>query len=238
VLGKCSCAELKTVEGVVVNRLGKVFAVAGSVVLSVALLTAGGGVSAAESDSAALEWLFATDAADVTISKTGSGFSVSLPASERVTAFTDRPNRLTAVMTLREFAKDWKAYGFDTDPPNAALLLETGSKTRTCVAEMTNPRIKNGQVTFRLNPIDGSASVAGHTNKHTLKPAAYNHASLFIDGFDSDCTNTGGAGYYEEKTANGANDTGGPKQVCQYYRNGSSCALSGPYTDSQCTKLA
>ncbi len=167
------------------NRLGKVFAVAGSVVLSVALLTAGGGASAAESDSVAPEWLFATDAADVTISKTGSGFSVSLPASERVTAFTDRPNRLTTVMTLREFAKDWKAYGFDTDPPNAALLLETGSKTRTSVVEMTNPRIKNGRVTFRLNPINGSATLAGHTHKHTLKPATYNHASLFIDAAPS-----------------------------------------------------
>jgi hypothetical protein len=164
-----------------VNRLGKVFAVAGSVVLSIALLTAGGGVGAAETDSAAPEWLFATDAADVTISKTGSGFSVSLPVSERVTAFTDRPNRLTDVMTLREFAKDWNAYGFDTDPPNAALLLETGSKTRTSVVEMTNPRIKNGRVTFRLNPIDGSVTLAGHTHKHTLKPATYDHASLFID---------------------------------------------------------
>jgi len=164
-----------------VNRLGKVFAVAGSVVLSVSLLTAGGGVGAAETDAAAPEWLFATDAADVTISKTGSGFLVSLPASERVTAFTDRPNRLTAVMTLREFAKDWKGYGFDTDPPNAALLLETGSKTRTSVVEMTNPRIKNGRVTFRLNPIDGSATLAGHTHKHTLKPASYDHASVFID---------------------------------------------------------
>jgi hypothetical protein len=143
-------------------------------------LTAGG-VSAAENDSAAPEWLFATDAAGVNITKAGSGFLVSLPATQRVTAFTDRPNRLTDVMTLREFAKDWKALGFDTDPPNAALLLETGSKTRTSVVEMTNPRIKNGRVTFRLNPIGGSATVAGHTNKHTLKPARYDHAALLID---------------------------------------------------------
>ena len=168
------------------KRLGKVFAVAGSVVLSASLLTAGGGVGAAETDAAAPEWLFATDAADVSITKAGSGFLVSLPVSERVTAFTDRPNRLTDVLTLREFAKDWKAYGFDTDPPNAALLLETGSKTRTSVVEMTNPRIKNGRVTFRLNPIDSSATVAGHTHKHTLKPATYDHAAIFID----DGTNT------------------------------------------------
>ena len=162
------------------RKIGRALAVVGAVVLSVPLCSAGG-VGAAESDPVAPEWLFATDAADVTITKAGSGFLVTLPARERVTAFTDRPNRQTDMLTLREFAKDWKAYGFDTDPPNAALLLETGPRTRTSVVEMSSPRVKNGNVTFRLTPIDGSQSVAGHTHKHTLKPATYDYATLFID---------------------------------------------------------
>ena len=136
---------------------------------------------AGESAAAAPQWLYAVDAADVTVIEDGSGFSVSLPASERVTAFTDRPNRQTDSMTLLEFAEDWEVYGFDTDPPNAALLLETGSQTLTSVVEMTNPRIENGQVIFGLNTIDDPAPVAGNTHTHTLKPATYNHASLFID---------------------------------------------------------
>jgi hypothetical protein len=142
--------------------------------------------------AAAPQWLYAVDAADVTVIEDGSGFSVSLPASERVTAFTDRPNRQTDSMTLLEFAEDWEVYGFDTDPPNAALLLETGSQTLTSVVEMTNPRIENGQVIFGLNPIDDPAPVAGNTQTHTLKPATYNHASLFIDATTNDVvTGTG-----------------------------------------------
>jgi len=173
------------VEGVVVEEFvmeipSKVFAVVGSAVLSAVLFSAGA-VSAAEGDPVAPEWLFGTDAADVTISKAGSGFSVSLPANERVTAFTDRPNRQTATMTLRQFANDWSAYGFDTDPPNAALLLETGSATRTSVVEMTSPRVRNGRVTFRLSPIDGYPTAAGHTHNRTLRPATYDHVALFID---------------------------------------------------------
>ena len=158
---------------------------------------------AGESAAAAPQWLYAVDAADVTVIEDGSGFSVSLPASERVTAFTDRPNRQTDSMTLLEFAENWEVYGFDTDPPNAALLLETGSQTLTSVVEMTNPRIENGQVIFGLNTIDDSPVIAGRTHQDAVEPGNYEHAALFIDTVSTYKIASGNTHTFREVSGNG-----------------------------------
>ena len=130
------------------------------------------------------EYLFSTDADDVTITRHGSGYQISLDAKNRVTRFTDRPYRKASTMSLRDFARNWKAYGFAQDPPNAALLLENGSETRTSVVEMTRPRIAGGRASFRLTQIRVSASVsaAGYRHRHALRARTYDHAALFIDG--------------------------------------------------------
>jgi len=184
------------------------------------------GESAAAAAAAAPRWLYAVDAADVTVIEDGSGFSVSLPASERVTAFTDRPNRQTDSMTLLEFAENWEVYGFDTDPPNAALLLETGSQTLTSVVEMTNPRIENGQVIFGLNTIDDSPVIAGRTHQDAVEPGNYEHAALFIDTVSTYKISSGNTHTFREVTGNGQKFW-----VCGE-NSGTSFQWNGPPTES------
>ncbi len=171
------------------NKLIRVSALAAGIALSVAVLpTAGAG---AAENSSIPEWLFAADAPDMKVYKSGSSTRVSLSAAERVTGFTDRPNRNTEAMTMRQFVRNWKEYGFTADPPNAAVILEQDGKTRTHVVELTSPRISRGQVSFKMEVVENLLA-AGKSHGQSIKAGIYDHGALFIDSVGSLPTVSGG----------------------------------------------
>jgi hypothetical protein len=81
-------------------------------------------------------------------------------------------------------------YGFDTDPPNVALVVrEPSGATDTVVAVMTRPKVTaTGVFTARLRVLsmDQAQAVgshlAGHAGRHDMKvPTRFTAAALFID---------------------------------------------------------
>ncbi|MCU1456451.1 MAG: hypothetical protein JWL73_543 [Actinomycetia bacterium] len=65
--------------------------------------------------------------------------------------FTDRPVRRAGTMTARTLVRNWQAWGFAHDPPNAAL---TGHHLDV-VVELSAPRVRGGQLHFHVKSVRG-----------------------------------------------------------------------------------
>lgn len=116
--------------------------------------------------------------------------------------FTDRPARESGVITTEELVAQWNdGETFDTDPPNAALVLhepstvDDGSVTETLVAEVRDAAYDAATQTFyaRLHAlsIEEADSVSGslekHADSHALAwPNVGGAVSLFIDDVAAD----------------------------------------------------
>lgn len=113
-------------------------------------------------------------------SKTQPGtYNLTLKTVEPFTSyFTDRPNRLTGLLTTNTFVNIWQsALDIRKNPPNVAM--ET-SNTRNGqrinqVLELSNPSYdaKNHQITY----------VAKSLNNAALQPMTMGYTVLFIDDF-------------------------------------------------------
>jgi hypothetical protein len=121
--------------------------------------------------------LYALDATRATVV---DARHLSLPAAARVTWFADRPQRTSGMTTLRNLQEIWAASGFVKDPPNAALILTGGGKTRTHVVELSRPRYRDGRVVFRMRRVPGAVE-AGRVDRDAIVAGAYARAALFID---------------------------------------------------------
>jgi len=124
--------------------------------------------------------LYSADARGAIVTASGATHRVSLPAGTRATWFSDRPERRAGTTTLARIVGIWTASGFTADPPNAALLLTQRGATRTHVVALTDPRLRNGRVSFRIRAVRGGEE-AGHAHRHALRAGRYARASLFID---------------------------------------------------------
>ena len=111
-------------------------------------------------------------------------------ASDHVTWFTDRPARQSGFLPTAGYASSWAGYGFDTDPPNVALVVrEPSGATDTVVAVMTRPTVTaTGVFTARLRVLSKDQAqaigshLASHAGRHDTKvPARFTAAALFID---------------------------------------------------------
>lgn len=62
-------------------------------------------------------------------------------ASPYIVAFSDRPDRIVNSINLTSFIEIWSSGSdsFKADPPNAALVVDTGDGQRTIVVELLNP---------------------------------------------------------------------------------------------------
>lgn len=71
--------------------------------------------------------------------------------------FTDRPRRASGLMPLSDFMNDWQSFGFVSDPPNAVVVLHSGSRA---VVELTNPRYDPTSATWMatIEFLEGSLS--------------------------------------------------------------------------------
>ncbi len=124
--------------------------------------------------------LFSANPKNVQIVKSGKTLRLVMPANARTTWFTDRPERKAGSTNLRRLAATWTAMGFRADPPNAALILTHKGQSRTHVITLTNPRIRNGHVSYRIRAVPNTDE-AGHRHTDPLRRGRYGRAELFID---------------------------------------------------------
>ena len=125
--------------------------------------------------------LYSVDARNAVLASPGGGpMQLSLPAPTRVTWFTDRPDRRAGSTTLRQLAQMWTASGFDTDPPNAALVLSRRGQDRTHVVELSLPVVSGSRVTFTTRPMPRGQEL-GYRHTDALRAGRYAAARVFID---------------------------------------------------------
>jgi hypothetical protein len=107
-----------------------------------------------------------------------------------VTAFSDRPERLTFSMTPRTFLSNWDR-AFGSDPPNAALdLIRARSKKgegtgEVVVLELRRPRLTGETASFAARRLDEpSPGLAHYRGRTSLEPPRrFGEVALFIDIF-------------------------------------------------------
>gem|GEM_PF-5902045 len=77
--------------------------------------------------------------------------------TERVTWFTDRPDRDAGTVALQAFLRAWGPVGFQADPPNAVIELTDGASQLSVPATIVNPRLRvDGALVFRATVLDES----------------------------------------------------------------------------------
>lgn len=92
-----------------------------------------------------------------------------------VLAFTDRPNRKTAMVPYREFVSSWPK-AFNKLNPNATIsYYDKEGKYHGDAVELINPKVSNGAVVFTIKSLDNVKIDA----KRDLGETA-----VFIDGGD------------------------------------------------------
>jgi hypothetical protein len=105
--------------------------------------------------------------------------------SRFVTVFTDRPQRRAWRVEARRFVESWSAYGFEKDPPNAALEAPDADPSRDLmIVELSDPRFDDsGTLTYTAR--EGSKQKAGgaafQRPTDSLSAASFERPSLFID---------------------------------------------------------
>lgn len=104
-----------------------------------------------------------------------------------VTAFSDRPARVTREQRLRSFVSSWSRLGFRADPPNAALSIAGAPRARdVLVLELSRPRLgaRSRTLRFRARPLAGEPEgrlrrFAGRADR--VGARSFGAASLFVD---------------------------------------------------------
>lgn len=89
-----------------------------------------------------------------------------------VVYFSDRPHRISGMLSLQVFAQGWDqgTDSFKADPPNGTLsILKDGAAN--AVVELSNPNtdVMKGSITFDVRVLAGEI------------PGSFDHATLFVD---------------------------------------------------------
>lgn len=90
-----------------------------------------------------------------------------------VVYFSDRPHRISGMLSLEVFAQGWDQGpdSFKADPPNGTLSILEGA-AGNAVVELSNPNadFKKGIINFDVRVLAGEI------------PGSFDHATLFVDG--------------------------------------------------------
>lgn len=98
--------------------------------------------------------------------------------------FSDRPNRHAGHLNTRTFARGWAAYGFASDPPDAALsALDSSGRQRSDVIELTHPRYdaKRRSIRYRARTVPHSTGPLNAKRSSGAVAGRLHDVSLFID---------------------------------------------------------
>ena len=142
-------------------------------------------------------WLFSFGASDVEAKASRQGqmtFSVDAGDCSVITAFTDRPDRLTRQIKMKHFARDFDDM-FGENKPNASLTHWSGERFHNHGLEIESIKKRKGQYIIKTNlteynyinavvpSVDSSdAEIVGIPN-----PFSLGSASFFIDSNSSGC---------------------------------------------------
>lgn len=143
-----------------------------AVFLSISLLS---GVALAKT-KAALEWLFVLTADQAQVVPVGQKARlVLIRPSNKVLAFTDRPNRKMMQIKTSVFVKNWSK-GFAHDEPNGAyvhsdLVTHQDGTVTPVAAELMSPRFEHGHLVFEMKSLDGKG----------FQPQRLKDVSVFVD---------------------------------------------------------
>lgn len=106
-------------------------------------------------------------------SGTMEGGRLTLKDVPLVIYFSDRPHRLSGMLSLQVFAQGWDqgTDNFRADPPNATLSILSKDGDRNTVVEISEPdvKVKEGSISFKVRVIEGEV------------PKSFGTATLFVD---------------------------------------------------------
>lgn len=127
--------------------------------------------SFAEVDENATSFLFVQNAESVSFDEAKGTMTLKGVAPSMI-FFADRPERAAGHFPTSHFIKMWDEGrdSFKADPPNANLsILGDKEGATNIVVEITNPRFKDGNITYDIKVLDGTPPKEGGL------------AALFID---------------------------------------------------------
>lgn len=132
-------------------------------------------------------WLFSTSASGGTFATAEDGTHTLTLAevSPNITAFTDRPDRDTAIIPVDLLVSSWDQV-FADSPPNAVLVEHDPiGDTDSFVVTLSNPNLDGTTLSFTATIVEGkdhSAQIPGLTPApYAEPPAEFDGVSLFID---------------------------------------------------------
>jgi hypothetical protein len=115
-----------------------------------------------------IEYLFVQSAQSATLE---NGVLTLKSVAHSTIYFSDRPERISGHTPTETFVSQWGVGedNFKSNPPNAALSLFNDKVPEEIVLTLKNPRIKNGDLIYDVEVIEGNLIASG------------NASSLFID---------------------------------------------------------
>lgn len=132
-------------------------------------------------------WLFSHTADGGTLTSNGDGtYALTMSGIDpKVMAFTDRPDRQTAILTAQDLVDTWPSM-FADSAPNAVLVEHDPSgETDSLVVVLTDPALDGSTMTYTATILEDEAhpsSVDGIVNSpHADPPSEFADVSLFID---------------------------------------------------------
>ncbi len=149
-------------------------------------------------------WLFSHTSGGGSLTPNGDGtYALALDGIDpNVMAFTDRPDRQTAILSAQELVDAWPSM-FADSAPNAVLVEhDPAGDTDSLVVVLTDPELDGSTMTYTAAVIDDEDHPAGVEGivgaPHVEPPAEFADVSLFIDDVDLDssvfsCVNGSGA---------------------------------------------
>lgn len=156
------------------------FTVGALALLAIAVAIAAGYWVLRDSESADPEWLLthSSNSAQFTLDSPIQGQLRLLQPSDEVFLFSDRPERLTATVSVDELISQWSD-AFGNDAPNATLVDDTVGHP-VAVLELGQPAMDGADLTF---PVSVISTPAGE-----LSDDAIDRVHLFIDPPDARLT--------------------------------------------------
>ena len=138
--------------------------------------------------------LFSVLAPTMEVAANGADFTLTIPTTSPIAWFTDRPERTAGSITADDLVSMWSAEEFDTDPPNAAIVVRVNGETHQHVVELTAPIATALSVSFHVRDVGDETAdnaVAGRKATHDVAVGVFANAELFIDdGVYPPCAST------------------------------------------------
>ena len=123
---------------------------------------------ASETGADGVKYLFVQSAQSL---KVDDGKIILKDVDETAIYFSDRPERIAGHMTIEKFVDIWTVgdESFKLSNPNAALSFLDHEKDDIVIVVLSNPVLKNGNLTYTIEVLDG------------VLPSEGGACSLFID---------------------------------------------------------